>query len=697
MSTRFKAACAASFPAARPRVSRGANSRLPAPLCTTLILASAFAALTTIAVCASQDALAADDAALAQPGPPSPDASGSAAVPNVVVVGDAQQLPRSFDQRYASTQVLTRADLDRLSPADPGIAQALAMLPGITVSQSGGPGAAPTVSIRGMSGAQVAVFIDGVRVGSSTTGAAEWADLPTSAFERVEVISGPAAASFGADAMGGVVQLFTRYPANQPNRTTVSFGGGSRDTFETQVNTSGTVPSTGALSALSGLTYAFGLRDYNTAGIAAMPAWAVGYTALNPYHAQDLSARLGYARGNWSISTFALYHDSNYAFTTFDPAQPTEQQTDRQLTTGAAFHLDLSPFTQFDQSIGYATDTMQTAGDASYGVAPDSIESTRITTATSLTHQEHGGRLFELPLSGETKLTYNFTREMAFAPSDFLGGVPARNDSAVSLHQSVTLDRLTLFLAGRHETVQGYSVNTGNVALSYAISPVYTARASYGNAFHLPTFDQLYYPCSYGYCPNPALAPERSNSVEVALDANTSYGKFTAALYDTRVHDLITNELVDPVDYVYMPVNVNRAHIQGIDLSYKGTLGANTPVSVSVGLLNPKDLSNDTWLPRRPRETFNLNVDHAWDELGLHALGTGFTVQYGGTSLDTDLTGNATVLPSYLLVNLRAGWRFNKHLQLSAWLSNVFNRRYMTAYGYNMPGRTAFGKLAYTF
>jgi vitamin B12 transporter len=72
--------------------------------------------------------------------------------------------------------------------------------------------------------------------------------------------------------------------------------------------------------------------------------------------------------------------------------------------------------------------------------------------------------------------------------------VPTRNDSAVSLHQSVTLGALTVFLAGRHEIIQGQSVNTGNVAVAYAITPVYTARVSYGNAFRLPTFNDLYYP-----------------------------------------------------------------------------------------------------------------------------------------------------------------------------------------------------------
>jgi vitamin B12 transporter len=615
---------------------------------------------------------------------PQPDqAPGEVALPGVVVSADTQHLPQSFDQRYASTQVLTRADLDRLSPSDPSITQALATLPGVTISQNGGPGTTAAVSIRGSSATQVAVFIDGIRIGSATTGQAEWADLPASAFDRVEVISGPAAASFGADAMGGVVQLFTRHASDLPNQTTISTGGGSNKTFDTQIRTSGSVPSTGPLAALSGLNYSLGLHDYNTAGIDATQPIAFGHEdGRNPYHAQDLDARLGYAHDNWSVSTFALYHKSDLSY---DNAGGADRQLDHQLTTGIAFHLDITPSTQFDQSFGYAADRQFIyAPDPT--IPTDEIDSTRITTSTSLTHQEQGFTLFSLPLSGETKLAYDFTREQAFLPVDIPSGVPARNDSAFSLHQSVTLGALTMFLAGRHEIIQGLAVNTGNAALAYAINSVFTARVSYGNAFRLPTFNDLYYP---GFS-NPELLPERSNTVEAALDAATSFGTFTVALYDTRVHNLITYDSI-----TFLPVNVGRAHIQGIDLSYKGSLGSSTPVSVAVGILNPQDVTDQTWLNRRPRQTGSLSIDHTWDEFHLNALSTGLSVLYGGSTYDDQF--NTTYLPSYTTVDLRAAYKVNAHLTVSASVSNLFNRMYSTAFGYNTLGRTAFGKLTYTF
>ena len=156
------------------------------------------------------------------------------------------------------------------------------------------------------------------------------------------------------------------------------------------------------------------------------------------------------------------------------------------------------------------------------------------------------------------------------------------------------------------------------------------------------------------------------------------------------MHDLIAYQSV-----TYLPVNVGRAHIQGIDLSYKGMLGKSTPVSLAIGILNPQDVTDQTWLNRRPRQTVSLSIDHTWDEFQLHALSTGVSLLYGGSTFDDQ--ANAIYLPSYTTVGLRAAYKVNPHLTVSANLSNLFNRQYVSAYGYNTLGRTAFGNVAYTF
>ena len=184
--------------------------------------------------------------AVAQPAP----AAEGANLPTINVT-DTRRLPESFDQRYATTQVLTRTDLDRLSPSDPSITQALATLPGVTVSQNGGPA---------------------VRVGQhprlvGQPGRRVHRRHPDRlADHRHRAVGGPAdrivrtrRSDLGAGRRVVRRQCDGRRRAalhaprgNQPNQTTVSFGGGSNKTFDTQLRTSGTVPSTGPLAALGG-------------------------------------------------------------------------------------------------------------------------------------------------------------------------------------------------------------------------------------------------------------------------------------------------------------------------------------------------------------------------------------------------------------------------------------------------------------
>ncbi|HKT94867.1 MAG TPA: hypothetical protein VJS18_22100, partial [Paraburkholderia sp.] len=97
---------------------------------------TAHAAAVATAVATAVAADSATDTANALPAQAQQQTSDDTTLPNILVVGDTQHLPQSFDQRYASTQVLTRTDLERVSPADPSIAQALATLPGVTVSQT---------------------------------------------------------------------------------------------------------------------------------------------------------------------------------------------------------------------------------------------------------------------------------------------------------------------------------------------------------------------------------------------------------------------------------------------------------------------------------------------------------------------------------------------------------------------------------
>ena len=89
-------------------------------------------------------------------------------------------------------------------------------------------------------------------------------------------------------------------------------------------------------------------------------------------------------------------------------------------------------------------------------------------------------------------------------------------------------------------------------------------RLSYGEGFHAPTFNDLYYPTSAFYGGNPNLAPERSKTYEAQLRGDHLSTRWSLSAYRTEVEDLIT-VVSDPVTFFSTPMNVNQARLQGLE------------------------------------------------------------------------------------------------------------------------------------
>lgn len=109
--------------------------------------------------------------------------------------------PFNLTNKTASVYTITAEQIDLIQPIQ--TIDLLRFAPGVSVSQSGGVGQIASVSIRGASTAQNAVFINGLRIGSSTAGGASWAAIPAQLINSIEVVRGPAATAYGADALGG--------------------------------------------------------------------------------------------------------------------------------------------------------------------------------------------------------------------------------------------------------------------------------------------------------------------------------------------------------------------------------------------------------------------------------------------------------------------------------------------------------------
>ena len=124
------------------------------------------------------------------------------------VVITATREPQAVGRSTADIVVID-ADAIRRTNAD-SVEDLIRRVAGIQVVRNGGPGQSSGFFIRGASTNSTVVLVDGVRVGSATLGQAEFEAFSLAQVERIEVLRGPASSLYGADAVGGVVQIFTR-------------------------------------------------------------------------------------------------------------------------------------------------------------------------------------------------------------------------------------------------------------------------------------------------------------------------------------------------------------------------------------------------------------------------------------------------------------------------------------------------------
>jgi vitamin B12 transporter len=133
-------------------------------------------------------------------------AGGDGDSQSVVVTGT--RTPQRIDQALAEITVIDRAQIEAATGRT--LSELLAREAGVQFSSNGGLGKSSSVSLRGLEARHTLLLIDGVRYGSATLGTPSWENLPTDAIERIEIVRGPLSGLYGSDAVGGVVQIFTR-------------------------------------------------------------------------------------------------------------------------------------------------------------------------------------------------------------------------------------------------------------------------------------------------------------------------------------------------------------------------------------------------------------------------------------------------------------------------------------------------------
>ncbi|TMH51038.1 MAG: TonB-dependent receptor [Betaproteobacteria bacterium] len=580
--------------------------------------------------------------------------------PENAVVVTAARLPQARSQTLQPVKIITAEDIAQ--GGQQTVVEILQTLGGVEIVSNGGFGQPSSVFMRGANSGHTLVLVDGMRIGSATLGTTAMENIPLSQIERIEVVPGELSSLYGSDAIGGVIQIFTKSGKYAP-ATRVTAG----------VGTYGTGSVSGGVNSTVGDTdFSLNFGYLETRGFDATKPGAFG-------HAPD---RDGYRNENFS-GKIAHHLDARneLGLTVFQSDGRTHLDNDP--TIDAVNHQTLSVFSLYSSNqITGSWQSLVRAGESqdkstTTGAFPNFFE----TRQPQFTWQNDIKLGPGTAITGAEYLEQHVTSDSAFAQnhrtikSAFAGyvGTHEKHDWQANIR--------------RDDNSQFGNHATGLLGYAYRLTSELRLRVGAGSAFKAPTFNDLYLIDPF-FIPNPDLRPERSRSKETGLNYRAGTNRFSATYFENHITDLVVF-VSDPVTFVGTVRNLNRARIKGTELGYQGFFGG-VQASAQLTLQDPVDEETGKLLPRRAREYGSVAAGKA---AGRWRFGAEVTAS--GARFDSADEDPAKKMHGYALVNLTASYTLSQEWLLRARWNNVFNREYELAQNFNTPGSNVFVALQY--
>jgi vitamin B12 transporter len=576
------------------------------------------------------------------------------------VVVTATRTAVTTDATLAPVEVIDREAIQRSQATS--LNDLLRGRAGINLSNQGGAGKLTSVFMRGAESDHVLVLVDGVRIGSATSGQAAFQDLPVAMIDRIEIVRGPRSSLYGSDAIGGVIQIFTRRDRGD---ATFRFhvGAGSHGYRQGGLGVGGG-GERGWFGIDAGLQRTDGIDACRGAGFPVFAGCFVdGQTDRDGDENHSFSARGGVNIGNSvSLEAHALYASghNDYDGSFVDNSDIVQQAVGAQLRWKAndRFDLRFNVGSNKDESDNFIGNT----ASGYFGSRRDSA------TAQA-----------DIALADAQLLTLGVDWLRDRVDSDTAFDANRRTNRAAFAQYQGRFGSHDLQLALRNDdNAQFGNETTGTAAWGLSFADAWRLTASYGTAFKAPTFNELYFP----FFGNPALRPESSKTFEVGMGWRGNRTSVRLDAFNTDVDDLIAFDAS-----IFLPNNIQNARLRGAELRVDSALFG-WDIGASASWLDPEDRTTGNDLARRARETARLELDRGFGKFLL-----GFTgVAEGGRY---DNLANTRRLGGFAILDVRGEYAFAQDWTLQARVANVFDREYETAAFYNQPGREFFVTLRF--
>ncbi|MHC9086335.1 TonB-dependent vitamin B12 receptor [Luteimonas sp. RIT-PG2_3] len=574
------------------------------------------------------------------------------------VVVTANRIETLVADSIVPVQVIDREEIERSQSTN--VLELLRGRAGIDFGNQGGPGKLSSLFLRGAESDHVLVLVDGVKYSSATAGMAAFQDLPLALIDRVEIVRGPRSSLYGSEAIGGVIQVFTRRGGDgfSPH---VTVGGGSHGSRDASAGfgyngTRGWVGANAAYASTDGINACRGSGTLFQGCFTDEPD-------DDGYRNVSLSLRGGLrltdalsVEGNF----LNVAGDNEYDGSWTNRSKILQQVAGTQLKYKASDRLSLTAALgrSKDQSDDYLDTTLRSRFETrrdSASLQADIAVAAAHTVSVGVDHIEDH-------VDSSTRYAVD-SRDNTAVFVSYQGGTGLQRWQA-----SVRNDDNEQF--GNHLT--------GGLGWGLAFANGIRFNASIGTGFKAPTFNDLYYPGSE----SPDLEPEESTSLNLGLSQFADTWNWSFNVYESRIDNLIVFSYPPP-NYVGIGRNIDEARIRGAEFTYAITL-AGWDLSTQLSHTDPRDRSDganhDNLLARRARNTGRVDIDRTFG-----AFRIGSTVNGAGSRYDN--AANTARLGGYGTMDLRLEYALNRDWSLLARASNVFDRDYETVAWYNQPGR----------
>jgi len=610
------------------------------------------------------------------------------------VVVTATRVPTSIEDLGSSVTVIDATEIERRQWRT--LPEALASVPGLHIVQSGVTGSTTAVFMRGGNSNHTLVLIDGVRASdpSHPSGAYDFAHILLEDVERIEVVRSPQSTQYGSDAMGGVVQIFTRR-GQGPLQASARIEAGS---FRSHLDAA-------SLRGASPLVhYALSVTHSDSAGQSITPErLRAGQPAEDDgYRNTTYSGRVGFTPGpGMSVQLLSRYSKAHTELDVGSGEDPdsynqTRQASNRLEAHGAFFNDFWKPMLAVSHTWHHRVDWNE-----------------RQTPLGDEDHTRHYGERTkaefqnDLRVAASNVLSLGVETEKETMKSDGFSVYGSTfGDFIISQNTQATARSTSAYVLDQHAEGKYFRISGGlrlddhdsfDPVTTWRVTPLVilpvTAtrlKASIGTGYKAPSLYERYgrSPTNFGtqYTGNPNLLPEESTGWESGVEQ-----AFWGGRMDTGV-TYFQNQYDHLIQTIYLPsfdsttININGARSRGGEFYLSVRPARSVQLRLDYTYTRTRDDAGLELL-RRPRHRGRLALDlQPAPSLGLTAEAV-----YVGERQDIDrVSGVRLTAPDYTVVNAGGSWSWSRAVSIYARIENLLNREYEPASGFQALGRAGF-------